>query len=80
MSFDVFERIDKVADHKATCLETAELAAYLLNTGAARHGFLGNEVRVCIDNDWVVMDSDGVDWLVNPEIDWEFLEDEREWT
>ena len=79
MSFDVFERVGKVADHKATYLETAELVAYLLNTGAARHGFLGNEVACCIDEGWVGLDPDGVDWIVNPEIDWELLED-TEWT
>lgn len=80
MSFDVFDRIGEVADHKATYLETAELVAYLLNTGAARHGFLGNEVARCIDEGWVGLDPDGLDWIVNPEIDWELLEDEREWT
>lgn len=79
MSFDIFERTDRVANGEATCLEAAELVVYLLNMGSARHGYMGDLVAWCIDKDWVVMDADGVDWLVNPEIDWEFLEDEREW-
>ena len=80
MSFDLYERIGLVGDGEATCLEAAELAAYLLNVRSGRNGLMGDLVAWCIDNDWVVMDPDGVDWLVNPEIDWQFLEDEREWT